>query len=43
VFFLQQQGFGQVINLRAGIIDWFRQGYSIEASGEVSGLARMAG
>ena len=31
--FLQQQGFGQVINLRAGIIDWFRQGYAIEASG----------
>ena len=37
--FLRQQGFGQVINLRAGIIGLFRQGYAIEAPG----LALMAG
>jgi rhodanese-related sulfurtransferase len=28
--FLQQQGFSLVINLRAGIIGWYRQGYAIE-------------
>ena len=37
--FLQQQGISQVINLRAGFIDWFRQGYAIEAPG----LTRMVG
>jgi rhodanese-related sulfurtransferase len=36
--FLQQQGFSQVFNLRAGIIDWYRQGYAIEAPQ----LTRMA-
>ena len=36
--FLQQQGFSQVFNLRAGIIDWYRQGYAIEAPK----LTRMA-
>jgi len=36
--FLQQQGFNQVFNLRAGIIDWYRQGYAIEAPQ----LTRMA-
>ncbi len=28
--YLQQQGLGQVVNLRGGIIDWYRQGYAIE-------------
>lgn len=29
--FLQQQGLQQVLNLRGGIIDWFRHGLPIEA------------
>ena len=29
--FLQQQGVQQVLNLRGGIVDWFRHGLPIEA------------
>ncbi len=29
--FLQQQGINQVINLRGGIVDWYRNGFPIEA------------
>ncbi len=29
--FLQQQGVKQVVNLRGGIVDWFRHGLPIEA------------
>lgn len=28
--YLQQQGIDQVVNLRGGIVDWYRQGYAIE-------------
>lgn len=28
--FLQQHGINQVLNLRGGILDWFRQGFPIE-------------
>jgi rhodanese-related sulfurtransferase len=28
--FLQQQGFGRVVNLIGGIVDWHRRGYPIE-------------
>ncbi len=36
--FLQQQGVDQVINLQGGIVDWYRQGYPIEAP-EVDAVA----
>lgn len=29
--YLRQQGLEQVVNLRGGIIDWYRQGFRIEA------------
>ena len=29
--FLKQQGVKQVVNLRGGIVDWFRHGFPIEA------------
>jgi rhodanese-related sulfurtransferase len=29
--YLQQQGIDQVVNLRGGIVDWYRQGFPIEA------------
>ncbi len=29
--FLQQQGVDHAINLRGGIVDWYRQGFPIEA------------
>jgi rhodanese-related sulfurtransferase len=29
--FLQQQGIEDVFNLRGGIVDWYRHGYSVEA------------
>ena len=29
--FLQQQGVDQVVNVRGGIVDWYRNGYPIEA------------
>ena len=29
--YLQQQGIDHVINLRGGIVDWYRQGFPIEA------------
>ena len=29
--FLQQQGIDQVFNLRGGIVDWYRRGYTVEA------------
>jgi rhodanese-related sulfurtransferase len=28
--FLQQHGINEVFNLRGGIVDWFRNGYSVE-------------
>lgn len=30
--YLQQQGVGNVLNLRGGIIDWARQGFDIQAA-----------
>ena len=29
--FLQQHGFDHVFNLRGGIVDWYRRGYTVEA------------
>ncbi len=36
--FLQQQGISQVVNLRGGIVDWYRRGHAIEMP-EASSLA----
>ncbi|HFD79845.1 MAG TPA: sulfurtransferase [Gammaproteobacteria bacterium] len=34
--YLQQQGLNQGINLRGGIVDWYRQGFPIAAPATVS-------
>ncbi|MEE9492327.1 MAG: rhodanese-like domain-containing protein [Gammaproteobacteria bacterium] len=35
--FLQQQGFNNVVNMRGGIIDWVRQGMSIDFPQRMTG------